>query len=374
MLLLIGFVCLNYRKQLSEGRPSNRASMMSSSAIKKAPPTGMDRVGMAGVEALLKASADGLRLNILQVLQHDSYGVLELCNLFAIKQSAMSHHLKVLAIAGLVTTRREGNAIFYRRALPAVTNNEALVSQLFASIDAQPLDAVMQHAVDRAQQHSSECSLKFFAENSEQFKAQQDLIAPIDEYRDALNELIDTLLQVPQQPLSYKQAIEIGPGEGTYLADLAQRFEHVIALDNAESMLERCRRTATRKNLGNIGFFHGTTTDLLDLTRQLNTGGAVAARKANCIVANMVLHHNLKPQLIFQEAAELLAGAGIFIVSELCQHDQSWVREAAGDVWLGFQEVQLAQWADMAGLTRVAGSYTALRNGFRIQIHAYLKH
>ena len=66
--------------------------------------------------------------------------------------------------------------------------------------------------------------------------------------------------------------------------------------------------------------------------------------------------------------------AGIFIVSELCQHDQSWVREAAGDVWLGFQEVQLAQWAEMAGLTRVAGSYTALRNGFRIQIHAYIKH
>mgnify|MGYP001087985589 FL=1 len=66
--------------------------MMASSAIKKAPVSGMDRVGMAGVEALLKASADGLRLNILQVLQHDSYGVLELCNLFAIKQSAMSHH------------------------------------------------------------------------------------------------------------------------------------------------------------------------------------------------------------------------------------------------------------------------------------------
>ena len=79
--------------------------------------------GMAAVEALLKASADGLRLHILQVLQHDSYGVLELCNLFAIKQSAMSHHLKVLAQAGLVTTRREGNAIFYRRALPAATAN-----------------------------------------------------------------------------------------------------------------------------------------------------------------------------------------------------------------------------------------------------------
>ncbi|MDP1109365.1 hypothetical protein Q6289_30965, partial [Klebsiella pneumoniae] len=38
--------------------------------------------------------------------------------IFAIGQSGMSHHLKVLAQADLVATRREGNAIFYRRALP----------------------------------------------------------------------------------------------------------------------------------------------------------------------------------------------------------------------------------------------------------------
>ena len=67
--------------------------------------------GLGGLERLLKASADQLRLEILQALQHESYGVLELCALFSIKQSAMSHHLKVLSKAQLVTTRREGNAI-----------------------------------------------------------------------------------------------------------------------------------------------------------------------------------------------------------------------------------------------------------------------
>jgi ArsR family transcriptional regulator len=63
------------------------------------------------------ASADPLRLNILRILGEGSFGVLELCQLFEIKQSSMSHHLKILASAGLVTTRREGNSIFYRRAL-----------------------------------------------------------------------------------------------------------------------------------------------------------------------------------------------------------------------------------------------------------------
>ena len=87
----------------------------------------------------------------------------------------------------------------------------------------------------------------------------------------------------------------------------------------------------------------------------------------------MVLHHNARPQLIFEHVASLLAQSGIFIVSELCQHDQTWVRDAAGDVWLGFNESQLEAWAFKAGLSKVVSSYTALRNGFRIQIHAYLK-
>ncbi|MGH8452778.1 ArsR/SmtB family transcription factor, partial [Pseudomonas sp.] len=66
--------------------------------------------------ALCKASGDPLRLNVLRALASDSFGVLELAQIFAIGQSGMSHHLKVLAQAGLVATRREGNAIFYRRA------------------------------------------------------------------------------------------------------------------------------------------------------------------------------------------------------------------------------------------------------------------
>ncbi|MEG1214978.1 MAG: metalloregulator ArsR/SmtB family transcription factor, partial [Leclercia sp.] len=59
--------------------------------------------------ALCKASGDPLRLNVLRALASDSFGVLELAQIFAIGQSGMSHHLKVLAQAGLVATRREGN-------------------------------------------------------------------------------------------------------------------------------------------------------------------------------------------------------------------------------------------------------------------------
>ena len=52
---------------------------------------------------------------MLRVLASDSFGVLELAQIFAIGQSGMSHHLQVLTQAGLLATRREGNAVFYRR-------------------------------------------------------------------------------------------------------------------------------------------------------------------------------------------------------------------------------------------------------------------
>ena len=56
-----------------------------------------------------------MRVQILKVLQENAYGVLELCQIFDIRQSAMSHHLKILSNAGLVATKREGTTIFYRR-------------------------------------------------------------------------------------------------------------------------------------------------------------------------------------------------------------------------------------------------------------------
>jgi DNA-binding transcriptional ArsR family regulator len=64
-----------------------------------------------------KALGDELRLEILHVLRTESFGVLELCRILSIRQNALSHHLKILATAGLVSSRREGNSHFYRRVL-----------------------------------------------------------------------------------------------------------------------------------------------------------------------------------------------------------------------------------------------------------------
>src|SRR4051812_32595799 len=67
--------------------------------------------------AMCKAAAEPLRLDIMRVLSKDSFGVQELASILSVPQPGMSHHLKILFKSGLLVTRRQGNSIFYRRAL-----------------------------------------------------------------------------------------------------------------------------------------------------------------------------------------------------------------------------------------------------------------
>ena len=116
--------------------------------LQKAPATvGEDNITEASLDqlaGLLKAAGDPLRLDILRVLAQDSFGVLELCQIFSIKQSGMSHHLKVLTSAGLLASRREGNSIFYRRAFFGPDHPlSALQQQLFTTVDQRPVSAAV---------------------------------------------------------------------------------------------------------------------------------------------------------------------------------------------------------------------------------------
>ncbi|MQT72595.1 ArsR family transcriptional regulator, partial [Pseudomonas sp. FSL R10-0071] len=70
-------------------------------------------------------------------------------------------------------------------------------------------------------------SQDFFSRIAEKFRAQQDLIAGVPQYRDSVLTLLDKQSFSPAAT-----ALEVGPGDGSFLPDLAQRFQHVTALDN----------------------------------------------------------------------------------------------------------------------------------------------
>ncbi|SDZ46913.1 metalloregulator ArsR/SmtB family transcription factor [Pseudomonas sp. NFIX28] len=304
--------------------------------------------------ALCKAGGDPLRLNVLRALANDSFGVLELAQIFAIGQSGMSHHLKVLAQADLVATRREGNAIFYRRALP---HTELLGGRLHAAlldeVDNLALPGDVQARIGLVHRQRAAASQDFFSRVAEKFRAQQDLIAGLPQYRESVLALLDKL-----NFTDTATAIEVGPGDGSFLPELAHRFTEVIALDNSPAMLELARQVCEREALANVS---------LQLADALN-GVSLAA---DCVVLNMVLHHFAAPADALKRLAGLLQPGGSLLVTELCSHNQSWAREACGDLWLGFDQDDLARWATAAGLVPGESLYVGLRNGFQIQVRHF---
>lgn len=309
---------------------------------------------------IYKASGDPLRLEILRVLRRDTFGVLELSQLFDMRQSGMSHHLKVMHKAGLLEPQREGNAIFYRRPLHLDSDRltDQIIRQIFDAVDRIPLPEHLQEKIQAIRNQRANQSQAFFARYAEKFREQQELIAAFELYARPVAELIGQRARKQR----WKTALEIGPGEGGFLPVLSKICEHVVALDNSRDMLAKATRTCVDEGLNNIDLIEGVTDNL-------RTRG----NTFDLIVANMVLHHVPSPADIFVDAAALMNPGGCLVISDLCSHDQDWAKANCGDLWLGFEPEEVTRWAQTAGLLTGESLFIGLRNGFQVQVREFWK-
>ena len=62
---------------------------------------------------VFKAIADPTRREILRLLRHEEMNAGEVAACFDMTKPTMSHHFSVLKAAGLITSRREGQTIWY---------------------------------------------------------------------------------------------------------------------------------------------------------------------------------------------------------------------------------------------------------------------
>jgi 2-polyprenyl-3-methyl-5-hydroxy-6-metoxy-1,4-benzoquinol methylase/predicted transcriptional regulator len=309
---------------------------------------------------IFKASGDPLRLEILRVLRRDTFGVLELSQLFGMRQSGMSHHLKVMHKAGLLEPQREGNAIFYRRPLNLDSDKltDGTIRQIFEAVDRIPLPPHLREKIQAIRNQRADQSQAFFARYAEKFREQQELIAAFELYAKPVADLI----RQRSQKHRWKTALEIGPGEGGFLPVLSKTCQHVVGLDNSRDMLAKATRTCIEERLNNIDLIEGVTDNLLA------RGDAF-----DLVVANMVLHHVPSPADIFLDAAALMNTDGCLVISDLCSHDQDWAKENCGDLWLGFEPEELTRWAADAGLDAGESLFIGLRNGFQVQVREFWK-
>lgn len=301
------------------------------------------------VVEVARAVGDQLRANVLKALAQDSFGVLELGDIFAMAQPGISHHLKKLSEAGLVNKRKEGTSVFYQR-MPAT--NAPLLEAIYTALDALPLEVTYQRGIDRVYRARLARSRDFFTHQADALAQQTALICAPAVY---VQSVVQTAIDNPA--LERDTALEVGPGSGTLLQALAPHFAKVVGVDNSAEML-----TKTRDAIAGAANIELIEQDFSALPQ---------TRKYNLLVAAMVVHHMPSPLGFFQQAATVLKDNGLLVIAELCNHDQEWVKELCGDVWLGFNPEELALWSRQAGFTQTQQQFLAQRNGFRVQVSAF---
>ena len=67
-----------------------------------------------------RALGDETRLRVLEALVDGERCVSDLMDALGLGQSLVSHHLRTLRVAGLVTSQRDGREVFYAIAEPAL--------------------------------------------------------------------------------------------------------------------------------------------------------------------------------------------------------------------------------------------------------------
>ena len=97
------------------------------------PPAAVDRADRTADAAIFKALADANRLTMLATLARadDEVCVCDFTGALPLEQPTVSHHLRILREAGLVTCERRGTWVYYRLAEDARARIDASLRSIF---------------------------------------------------------------------------------------------------------------------------------------------------------------------------------------------------------------------------------------------------
>ena len=278
----------------------------------------------------LTALADATRSRMLLVLERHELTVGELCAVLQLPQSTVSRHLKTLADAGWVASRRDGTSRYYTLAL-----DERDVS------DAAAVDAAARAGRPDARRRPGRRRLQGRAGHA------------ADEVAGVLRVGGRAVGPAARRRCSGAPRIcrrsrrcwidawvvgDLGCGTGQVAAALAPFVAAVVAVDRSGDMLQAARRRlrgpAERRRPARRA--RGAA----------DRGRASSTRRRCCSCCTTC---RIRPRRS-REAARVLRPGGRLLICDMLPHDREEYRQQMGHVWLGFGEDQMRQPARRRGL------------------------
>ncbi|MCI5065003.1 metalloregulator ArsR/SmtB family transcription factor [bacterium] len=313
------------------------------------------------IALLLKALADDSRLRLVHLLSHGSFNVQELTRVLSLSQSTVSHHLKILVQAGLVSHRKEGAWSFYAvneqltldkgciaSAEGSIPSAEGSIPSAESSFEVQLLSLIT-GAVTQAGKLSEVLeadrrSMKeIFSERRDRARRYFEEVAPQwGAIRDQAQGTADYLPLLQNRIPKEGSLLEVGCGSGMLLKQLLPRSGDTIGVDYSEAMIQEARE--------NLCSSPSSAVDLrLGYLEHLPIGDETI----NCALACMVFHHIAEPREALKDIARVLRPCGELYIIDLVEHEQEVMRERYADLWLGFQTETFKGWVAQSGFHEV---------------------
>jgi SAM-dependent methyltransferase len=291
--------------------------------------------------AVFRLLGDEARLRMLRLLHAERLNVTELTAILGIAQSGVSRHLGLLKDAGLVEERRDGGFTYFYIAssLESGKNGCGPLWPLLRTA----FDAAAITPEGRADEARLEEVRRVRKENFEEHGAGADTrqIVPGRSWAAwarALGHLLPEL-----------EIADLGCGDGYLAIEAASFAKKVVAVDRSAAALARAKELA-RKRKARIVWKRGELEKL-----------PLADASVDVALLSQALHHAASPAKALAEAVRILRPRGRVLVLDLRRHDEQWVRDRLGDVWLGFDDAELSRLLSEAGLTDIKVSVGARR-------------
>ena len=279
----------------------------------------------------LTTLADATRSRMVLLLERHELTVSELCTVLQLPQSTVSRHLKTLADAGWVVSRRDGTSRYYTlslddRGAPTRRLWSLLRDQVSVTPGADQDARRLKNVLAGRQSKSRE----FFETTAGQWdKVRAELFGPTSHLH-ALLALVDDRWTVG----------DLGCGTGQVAFALAPFVARVIAVDQSGEMLQAARRRL--RELDGVEVRRG---DLEALP--------IAPDELDAATLLLVLHHLPDPAAALSEARRVLKPGGRLVIVDMLVHDREEYRQQMGHVWLGFSEDHIRRLLAAAGFDRI---------------------